>query len=75
MRTDLAASSVLLPSPTRGSEYKDRAPCLGHAAGRCRFEPRLCGDSQRGRLMIGGAGACNRFVFNIKIAKDASVFR
>ena len=40
-----------------------------------RFEPKLCGDSQRERLMIGGAGAGNRFVFNTKTAKDAHFLR
>jgi hypothetical protein len=54
---------------------RTKRPRRAHATRGIRFEPKLRGDSQRERLMIGGAGACNRFVFNTKAAKDDSVFQ
>jgi hypothetical protein len=54
---------------------RTKRPRRAHATRGIRFEPKLRGDSQRERLIIGGAGASNRFVFNTKTAKNCSVFR
>ena len=48
---------------------KTSLPRRAHATRGIRFEPKLRGDPQRERLMIGGAGAGNRFVFNSATAK------
>ena len=54
---------------------RTKRPRRAHVTRRMRSEPKLRGDSQRERLMIGGAGPCNRFVFSTNAAKDYSVFR